>query len=74
MYVLSRNVKNIRIVLSENFPFSGCKFFNVFELACFRYVNRDTAFPTRLYVSSAKTQTRMRMRRVFVGHCWQPEF
>ena len=32
IHVLSRNMKNIRIFLSENFPFFlGCKIFNIFE-------------------------------------------
>ena len=31
IYVLSRNKKKIRIFLSENFHFFGCKIFNIFE-------------------------------------------
>ena len=31
IYVLSRNMKKYQIFLSENFPFFGCKVFNMFE-------------------------------------------
>ena len=29
-------MKNIRVFLSENFPFFGCKIFNIFEQVCLR--------------------------------------
>ena len=40
-----KNMKNIRIFLSENFPFFGCKIFNIFEYACFRNAGPSCSKP-----------------------------
>ena len=39
--VLSRSKKNIKSFLSQNFPFFGCKIFNIFEQACFRNEKKE---------------------------------